>query len=108
MWQISRSKNRFAFTVSGHRRQKRAVAKLPWAGRIVPTYVCVPTPSGPLQAYSAPAVTPSGAFFDLLPRLGINRGRGSSQCRSESCSTPKQNPTDPDHRSETDERQKLD
>jgi hypothetical protein len=68
MWQISRSKNRFAFTVSGHRRQKRAVAKLPWAGRTVcvPTYVCVPTPSGPLQAYSAPAVTPWGFFFDLV------------------------------------------
>jgi hypothetical protein len=71
MWQISRTKfNLLSRSVVTAGRSGRSLSYF-WAGRTVcvpPMYV-YPTPSGPLQAYSAPAVTPSGAFFDLPPRF---------------------------------------
>jgi hypothetical protein len=99
-----------AFTVSGHRRSKQTVAKLlmGWADCMC-TDLCMCThPVWPAPSLLSPGGDPLRGFFRSTAPACLNRGRGSSQCRSESCSTPKQNPTDPYHRSETDERQKLD
>jgi hypothetical protein len=61
--------------------------------------------SGPLQAYSAPAVTPSGAFFDLPPRLATIEAADLPVPVRELLNPPSRTRLRaPDHRSETDER----